>query len=59
LKVNNFDEEGYLEKMEKEIEILEEDSLKDFLGELDKRLGNGEIKPLHIIEILRKYDNRK
>lgn len=59
LEVNNFDKEGYLEKQEKEIEILENDSLKDFLNELEGRIERGEINPIQIIEILKKYGNKQ
>ncbi|KLL03512.1 MAG: hypothetical protein MRERV_39c018 [Mycoplasmataceae bacterium RV_VA103A] len=59
LKVNQFDRDGYLEKLEFEIEILEKDSLKDFMNELDRRIEEGQIKPIQIIEILRKYNGNK
>src|SRR6185437_6345356 len=49
LKVNQFDRDGYLEKLEFEIEILEKDSLKDFMNELDRRIEEGQIKPIQII----------
>lgn len=46
-------------KQEKGIETLENDSLKDFLNELEERIKRGGIKPLQIIDILRKYNGNK
>ena len=43
LKINQFDKEGYLDKLEKEVKMIKDSNLKEFMNELDSKLESGEI----------------
>lgn len=43
LSLNQFDKVGYLEKMEKEITLVEKDNLKDLIAKVGEKIEKGEI----------------